>query len=259
MRKIFYQWAAVGILSLIGWGVDVMPNNTSWIPSTILWVIAGTWFIVTLVYILRHKDELRHSTENTTNPLEDIKSDLITMNSCERDVATKKAEQAFPPEVALKVQNRFSVLFGSDMVTFAMSLAQDIIGNRDIEPLIKMFKTFGDILDSTDYGLKQILKDNILYETCRVDLAKKRLKLTKNKTKNLIIQKNINRAVDLIYGLNSSIIIRSVLRSLPDEYLTIMTPIIIALQGIESQTEKTLNMMLNNLESEWRVTINAQL
>jgi len=53
MRKILYQWAAVGILSLIGFGVDVMPDNTSWIPSVILWAIAGIWFFATLVYLWR--------------------------------------------------------------------------------------------------------------------------------------------------------------------------------------------------------------
>jgi hypothetical protein len=50
MRKVFYQWAGVGILSLIGWGVSMMPKNTSWIPSVTLWAIAGLWFVGTLVY-----------------------------------------------------------------------------------------------------------------------------------------------------------------------------------------------------------------
>lgn len=38
-KKIFYQWAAVGILSLVGWGVDVMPGNESWMPSVAIWSI----------------------------------------------------------------------------------------------------------------------------------------------------------------------------------------------------------------------------
>lgn len=66
MRKILYQWAAVGILSLIGWGVDVMPNNTSWIPSVILWIIAGIWFIATLVYLWKNRGKKQHKLAKDT-------------------------------------------------------------------------------------------------------------------------------------------------------------------------------------------------
>jgi|GEM_PF-4627309 len=55
MRKLLYQWAAVGILSLIGWGVDVMPNNESWIPSAIIWGIAFIWLIGTVIYFIKHR------------------------------------------------------------------------------------------------------------------------------------------------------------------------------------------------------------
>lgn len=30
-NKLLIQWAAVGILSFIGWGLDMIPGNTSWI------------------------------------------------------------------------------------------------------------------------------------------------------------------------------------------------------------------------------------
>jgi|GEM_PF-4646641 len=55
MRKIFYQWAGVGIITLIGFGVDMIPNNESWIPSIIIWIIAGIWFVGTIVYIFKNK------------------------------------------------------------------------------------------------------------------------------------------------------------------------------------------------------------
>lgn len=56
-KKILYQWAGVGILSFVGWGLDMIPNNTSWIPSVLSWSIAGLWFLITLVYILTHKED----------------------------------------------------------------------------------------------------------------------------------------------------------------------------------------------------------
>ena len=36
----------------------MMPNNTSWIPSVILWIIAGLWFLATLIYIWKHRKYL---------------------------------------------------------------------------------------------------------------------------------------------------------------------------------------------------------
>lgn len=55
MQKILYQWAGIGILSLIGWGVGVMPEDTSWMPSVIIWTIAFIWFVATAIYILKRK------------------------------------------------------------------------------------------------------------------------------------------------------------------------------------------------------------
>ena len=50
-------------MSLVGWGVDVMPNNESWLPSAIIWIIAFAWFILTLVYIIRHRKD-KSATKN---------------------------------------------------------------------------------------------------------------------------------------------------------------------------------------------------
>ena len=66
MRKILYQWAGVGILSLIGWGVDLMPDNTSWIPSVTLWAVAGIWFIATLVYLWKNRGKRQREVAKET-------------------------------------------------------------------------------------------------------------------------------------------------------------------------------------------------
>ena len=43
----------IGILGFVGWGVDLMPNNTSWVPSVVIWALALLWLIATLVYYFR--------------------------------------------------------------------------------------------------------------------------------------------------------------------------------------------------------------
>lgn len=52
------QFAGIGILSLVGWGLDLMPGNTSWIPSVVLWALAAIWSIVILIYWLKTRKHL---------------------------------------------------------------------------------------------------------------------------------------------------------------------------------------------------------
>lgn len=51
MRKYVIGFAPVAILTLIGWGIDLWPNIESYIPSIIVWAIAGLWLVATLIYL----------------------------------------------------------------------------------------------------------------------------------------------------------------------------------------------------------------
>lgn len=191
-----------------------------------------------------------------TNPLEDIKTDLTNMNMCEREVATKKAEQVCPEKIAKQIHNDFVALFGEDLATFAISLIQEITSKHDIQPLIEFFKDMGGILDTNNYGLKAQLKDNELYNSSRMDLSQKRLKLKMGRKKKATTQKNIHRVSVLTYGLNSSIILRGALNSVPEAKGVMPAVIKVTLESIETETEKILTQMLDDLENEWKVTIN---
>lgn len=59
-KRILLQWAGVGILSLFGWGADVMPSNTSWIPSIIIWSVAFIWLIITILYWFKRRKSNKH-------------------------------------------------------------------------------------------------------------------------------------------------------------------------------------------------------
>ncbi len=257
MRKLFYQWAGIGILSLTGWGVDVMPNNESWIPSTILWVVAGIWFLGTIVYFFKHRNDIYRRNEKT-NPLDDIKTDLITLGACEREVASGKVKTPCSKETAMRIYNDFTAIFvATNIIGFVMSLVEEIRQKHSADPLIKFFKKFGDILDSNDYGLKVELEKSDLYKSSRMDLAQKRVKIKLGKKKNSTTQNNIDRVRLLSYGLNSSILLRGVLDATPVGEGIVPAQIKVALESIESEAEKTLNTMLNDLENEWKVNING--
>ena len=112
-------------------------------------------------------------------------------------------------------------------------------------------------MDSNQYGLKVELEENELYKAARTDLAQKRIKLKVRKRKGATIQKNIDRVCSLTYGLNSSILLRGILSTEPSLKKLVPAEIRVAIEGIETETEKTLTTMLNDLKGEWKVTING--
>lgn len=254
MSKEGYFGTAIELLAI---SAGVWLQMTETIPLIVGYPIIALCAIGGVVLIIigiRKKGDVRNIDNKAL--LVDIKSDLITMNALEREVATDEAQKTYPKEVTTQVAKSFGAMFG-DPIRFAISITKKVISNRDVDPLIEIFKKFGDILDSINYGLKRVLADNEQYELTRTDLAQKRLQLKKSKKKNAIIQKNIDRVIVLIYGLNSSIIIRAILRSLPETKNTMLTPILVTLEGIEVETEKVLNKMLDDLGSEWKARVNS--
>jgi len=83
------------------------------------------------------------------------------------------------------------------------------------------------------------------------------LKLKKDK-KHSITQKNIDRTRTLSYGLNSSILLRGTVDALPNAQKIMPAIIKTTLESIESEAEKTLNTMVNDLDSEWKVKVDIK-
>ncbi len=55
------RYAGTGILLLIGWGVDVIPGNDSWLPSIIIWSLAFIWAALIGISWLSEKKQPRFS------------------------------------------------------------------------------------------------------------------------------------------------------------------------------------------------------
>ena len=191
------------------------------------------------------------------NPMEAIKADLISMNVIEKEIATKKALTPCSKEIAMQIYDDFISCFGTDIITYILDLAKEIIANRDIDALIKFFDRVSGIMDSNKYGLKAEIENSAIYKTSRLDLAQQRLKLKKDK-KHSITQKNIDRTRTLSYGLNSSILLRGTVDALPNAQKIMPAIIKTTLESIESEAEKTLNTMVNDLDSEWKVKVDIK-
>lgn len=235
--QVIAKWIGVPMVAVEGFLVGVI-------------FLASIWWIISSI----RKQKLNQS--EATKELEDIKSALITMNAYESEVATRKANQQCPENIAKQIHDDFFVIF--DARAF-MSILQRAIEN-DIDPLIDFFKKFGDILDGNEYGLKVELEDTEPYKSSRMDLAQKRQKLHTAKKRRAITQENINRVCSLTYGLNSSILLRGVLRSAPKTNGIVHPAIrivLVSLEGIETLIENSLTEMLDNLENEWKVKVDT--
>ena len=153
-------------------------------------------------------------------------------------------------EAAKRMADDYDALFNLDTMPF--TIIEKVIVKRDIDALINVVKRTGDILDSNRYGLKSELENNEAYTSALTDLAQKRVRLKIPKKKNNILQKNINRVRSLTYGLNSHILLRSILDSIPEARENVPAEVRVMLESIETVLENVLNTMLNDLEREWK-------
>lgn len=64
MLRIFRHWTTPWILALISYGVSLIPENKIWLPSIILWIIAGIWFLIIIIYIIRNRKDNQKDTNN---------------------------------------------------------------------------------------------------------------------------------------------------------------------------------------------------
>ena len=69
MGKYIIQWAVQGVLFLVGAGVDLMPGNTSWIPSVAIWSAAALWLIVSVVYYRKHRVKVNQDIKRVVEEL----------------------------------------------------------------------------------------------------------------------------------------------------------------------------------------------
>jgi len=222
-------------------GADMMPDLT--------WAYGVTVPLAVIMLCVTFWASRKESKEKNASVLEKIKSDLVTMHTCEREAATKKALQSCSKEIAMRIGDDL-VLLSTTMASFLLRF----ISNRDIDALIDFFKTIGNVADSNSYGLKVELTDNELYNSFRRDLAQKRIDLKMRKKKKAVVRENTYRVSALTYGLNSSILLRGILQAVPEgaiseEQRVKLVEIRIALEDIEPKGEKVLDLMLDNLDN----------
>ncbi|MBI4188900.1 MAG: hypothetical protein HY529_06805 [Chloroflexi bacterium] len=255
--EIFYAILLAGIALLAQylpakWGIPIGLAAVGLSVWQLGWGSWALWLAIALaglviLRVLLHRGFL----EKKANLIDDIKSDLVEINAYEKRIATEKSKKPYSKELALRVHKAFIATFGTDVNSFKKSLTQKVIGDKNVDPAIDVYEQMGNILDFVGHGLKKDLNDD-KYTSWVKDVERKRLKIHCNKSKKEIVRKNINRIKVISYGLNSAIVVRSIIRHLPNNDNVAATRIGVYIEGLENEGAKILNQMLDQLDLEWK-------
>ncbi|MBI4180510.1 MAG: hypothetical protein HY528_01100 [Chloroflexi bacterium] len=229
------------VLPATGWLTPVLAK-WAFVITTVVGVIIGG--ILWLVGDRTEKIE-------RSKVMEDIKSDLIEINAYEKQLAAVKSKTLYSKKLAEQVRKGFITTFGTDVRDLQKELVKKVIDDKDIDPAIVIYEKMGNILDYIGYGLKKDLNED-KYNDWVKDLEHKRLKIYVNKKKREIIRKNINRIKAISYGLNSAVVLRSIIRNLSVSDKQISMRIGIYLEGLENTGATMINQMLEQLDVEWQ-------
>lgn len=106
----------------------------------------------------------------------------------------------------------------------------------------------GALLDDHHIGLKEALENDEAYKRLKIELAEKRLDINlTDKKKRRIIQDNIKKISEMIYGFNSYLRTREISRGNPKAPVQAR----INLEHMETDVENTLNDLLLNIQIDW--------
>lgn len=185
--------------------------------------------------------------EEENKEIGDIKDNLIDINKYERAIANKITQEKFPTNTLKNIHNDFMGIINENTL---ISMFTDLM-NNNIDSTINFLKKFGDILDANGCGLKAKLDNYKPYQKTNLDLLHNRIRIHANSKKKHTIQENIDRLRSLIYGLNSAIILRNILKPLSESASLPIRIILITFEGIESICEKNLSHGLDNIDKKW--------
>lgn len=211
-------------------------------------LIAGG--IIALIFIII--GQLRINNEKSAIILiDDIKSDLVTLNAQEKESAIARGSKPCPSEIAKQICDDFVSIFGSNIIILVKNMLIAMVNKESVDPLIAFFGKSGDILDSNKYGLKEELEKDELYKSTRTDLIQKQSSLNIGRKRKRIVKENVKRLRLFSYGINSSVLLRSVLDSSLSTKAIMPTEIKVVMESIETVGEQNFTNVLDELDTEW--------
>ena len=210
------------------------------------WVANGIGITVALAVIIYGQFRINYKI-HLENLVDDIKFDLLEIYNFEKNTATEKAKQVFSKGLATKVREAFKNYFGTDMESFNKQKQKEVVQEKNIESLVGLYSSVGNILDYVGNGLKRDLISNE-YRVWSDDVDHKWQAIKNNNKKKEVIRKNCELIRSLSYGIGSAIIIRQIIRNLPVSDNTAAQKIGIYIEGLERDGDSLINQMVGKID-----------
>lgn len=217
-------------------------------PSWLFWVLLvisiglATW---------RTIEDTKKSIHNEEK-LDSIKNTLIDIGKHEREVANKQSGIAYSDNVKAHVKQDFIAFYPASQIGF---IIQEAFEKNNANPLINFYGKFGDILDANGCGLKLQLQSIPQYNDAQANLTSKSVTLRLRRKKLELVQSNITRVLKGGYGLNSGIVLRSMLKTIHPRNKSedaALHSVIVGLEEIENIGREFLTYGLNHLDKKWK-------
>lgn len=219
-------------------------NPPTWLRLVLLGIAIGlaSW---------RTIEDTKKSVSNEQK-LTAIKNTLIDIDKYEKEAAIKQS--------AITPSNNVKVRITQDLITRypvpqIESIIQEGVKRDNPDPLINFYEKFGETLDANNCGLKLQLQNIPQYNEALANLTSESVTLRLSPKKIRLIQSNIERLLEGVYGLNSGIILRSMLKTSQPRNKSegdVIHSAVLGLEQLENIGRQFLTYGLHHLDKKWK-------
>jgi len=217
-------------------------------PSWLFWVLLGTAISLAVWRTIADTKKSIHNEEQ----LDSVKTSLVTIGQYEREAAIKQSKSTHSKNVKTHILDDFVAFYPTSKVGLVL---REALENNNIDPLINFYSKFGDVLDANGCGLKDQLQSIPQYNNAIANLTSKSVTLRLSRKKVDLIHANVSRLLKGGYGLNSGIVLRSMMKTIrprsTNEEAALHT-VIVGLEEIENIGREFVTYGLDHLDKKWK-------
>jgi hypothetical protein len=218
------------------------------LPSWLFWVLLG---IAIGLAAWRTWEDTRRSIANEKK-LDAIKNDLVVIDKYEQNAAIIQGKKKCPARIMARITDDFNALYSVSTIESILQQAY----SRNIEPLFGFLKSVGEILDANSCGLKDELQNIPAYRDTLDDLTNRLVTSHLGEKKTELIKANATRIRKGGYGLNSSIVLRAMLKRIEPRNkneAAIAHSVVVGLEALETIVRDFLTDGLKQLDRKWKL------
>jgi|GEM_PF-4787010 len=231
-----------------------MPNNSSWVPSLVLWSVAVLWSLGALIYLLKHRKEWSESKRQLRNEwiqlklpyLAKLTETLANLHRRTTEISKALESRDVKPEVVIRCNKEYEDMlrlgFVKGLVDYSrVRTVQQVdqvvlqvckkVKNLFDRRLLTHAKELASIMENHRIGLQPYLDKDEEYKKLNADLSVERSRVDKA-TADLI-----EKYVGWSYSLNSVVMLytymQNAIKDAPQKPLIMSQPVSSFRKGLD--------------------------